>query len=110
MSANFVCGDLTCSGCGACVEACPFHALSMKESGLCCEPVPTVDPQIARIVGDVMLFAPHALPSSSGSPKRPMLLGAVNRVTLRSLHRAALPQRLQGRSSTGAASFTERLL
>ena len=31
MSANFVCGDLTCSGCGACVEACPFHALSMKE-------------------------------------------------------------------------------
>ncbi len=25
-------------------------------------------PQIARIVGDVMLFAPHALPSNSGSP------------------------------------------
>lgn len=68
MSANFVCGDLACSGCGACVEACPFHALSMKESGLCGEPVPTVDPSNCRDCGRCHAVCPACAPVELRKP------------------------------------------
>ena len=68
MSANFVCGDLTCSGCGACVEACPFHALSMKESGLCGEPVPTVDPSNCTDCGRCHAVCPACAPVELRKP------------------------------------------
>lgn len=43
MQDNFVCGRLTCTGCGACIDACPFQALEMAETGPCGDPAPIVD-------------------------------------------------------------------
>lgn len=62
MPVNFVCGDLTCTGCGACVDACPFHALDMKEGGLCGEPSPTVDPSKCRDCGRCHAVCPACAP------------------------------------------------
>ena len=62
MRANFVCGNRMCTGCGACVDACPFYALDMKESGPCGEPVPTVDASKCRDCGRCHVVCPACVP------------------------------------------------
>lgn len=62
MQGNFVCGELTCTGCGACIDACSFHALEMVEAGLCGEPVPNVDPVRCRDCGRCHVVCPAGTP------------------------------------------------
>lgn len=62
MQDNFVCGELTCTGCGACVDACPFQALHMMEVGLCGDPAPIVDSDACRNCGRCHSVCPACSP------------------------------------------------
>lgn len=62
MQANFVCGELTCTGCGACIDSCPFYAIDMKEGALCGEPVPVVDASKCRDCGRCRMVCPISAP------------------------------------------------
>lgn len=62
MLGNFVCGELTCTGCGACVDACPFNALEMAEVGPCSELAPNVDFAKCRECGRCHAVCPACAP------------------------------------------------
>lgn len=68
MQDNFVCGGLTCTGCGACVDACPFQALKMVEIGICGEPAPVVDSTKCKSCGRCHTVCPACTPVELRAP------------------------------------------
>lgn len=70
MPCNFVCEELTCTGCGACVDACPFYALEMVEFGRYGEPVPSVDSTKCKDCGRCRAVCPACAPVELRMPFR----------------------------------------
>lgn len=62
MQDNFVCGKLTCTGCGACVDVCPFQALEMVAIEPCGDPTPVVDPARCKDCGRCHVVCPACTP------------------------------------------------
>lgn len=62
MQDNFVCGRLACTGCGACIDACPFQALEMTEIEPYGDPAPAVDPARCKDCGRCHAVCPACAP------------------------------------------------